>query len=60
MAQAFARIDANSDGFITPDEARGRGPVDQDFARIDSNGDGRISLQEFIQGRLNKPPPKFK
>ena len=60
MAQAFARIDANSDGFITPDEARGRGPVDHDFARIDSNGDGRISLQEFIQGRLNKPPPKFK
>ena len=60
MAQTFARIDANGDGFITPDEARGRGPVDHDFARIDSNGDGRISLQEFIQGKLSKPPPKFK
>ena len=44
---------------LTPDEARGHGPVEHEFGRIDRNGDGRISLQEFIQGRLNKPQPRF-
>ena len=58
-AQTFARIDTNGDGFITPDEVRGRGPLEHYFTRMDTNGDGRISLQEFTQGRLNKPPPKF-
>jgi hypothetical protein len=58
MEQNFRHMDVNGDGFLTPEEVRGRGPLEHDFARIDSNGDGRISLQEFIQGRLNRPPPK--
>lgn len=60
MAQDFRNMDANGDGYLTPDEVRGRGPLEYDFARIDGNGDGRVSLQEFINGRLTKPLPKFK
>jgi hypothetical protein len=58
MEQDFRHMDANGDGFLSPNEVRG--PLANDFARVDANGDGRISLQEFIGGRLSKPPPKFK
>jgi serine/threonine protein kinase len=60
IQQDFRFMDANGDGFLTPDEVRGRGPLERDFARADANGDGRISLQELMDFRPLKPPPKFK
>ena len=60
MEMGFRNMDTNGDGFLTPDEVRGGGPIERYFSRIDSNGDGRISLQEFMRFRLSKLPPKFK
>lgn len=52
-------MDANGDGFLSPDEVRGRGPLERDFSHIDTNSNGRISLQEFLGFRPPKPlgPP---
>lgn len=58
--QDFRFMDTNGDGHLTPDEVRGRGPLERDFARIDTNGDGRLSMQELMDFRPPKPPPKFK
>lgn len=58
LQQDFRQMDANADGFLTPDEVRGRGPIEHDFQRLDANGDGRLSLQEFMSLKLFKPPPK--
>jgi hypothetical protein len=56
LQQDFRHMDANNDGFLTPDEVRGRGPIENDFSRLDANGDGRLSLQEFMSLKLFKPP----
>lgn len=60
MEQGFRHMDANGDGHLTPDEVRGRGPLEHDFSRIDTNGDGRISIREFMSFRPSRPPQKFK
>jgi len=60
MQRDFRQMDVNSDGHLTPDEVRGRGPLEREFARIDTNGDGRLSLPEFLNFRPPKPPPFFK
>ena len=46
----FARLDANHDGFLTPDElAQGhRGHGEKGFLRADTNGDGVISRDEAL------------
>ena len=50
-------MDANGDGYLTPDEVRGRGLIGRDFPRLDTNGDGRLSLQEFMALKFFKPEP---
>jgi len=54
-AEKFARIDANGDGQLTPDEGRpscpqGRheGPCGARFMRADADGDGVVTLDEFM------------
>ena len=48
----FKSADANRDGFLSPDEVRGRFPViAREFQRVDKDGDGRLSPQEFFQAR---------
>jgi hypothetical protein len=56
----FATMDADSDGFVTQDEAKaahqamrdqaeaeGRGPGQRMFEMADTDGDGKISADEF-------------
>jgi serine/threonine protein kinase len=44
----FKSADANHDGFLSPQEVRGRFPVvAREFNRIDTDGDGKISMPEF-------------
>jgi Ca2+-binding EF-hand superfamily protein len=50
--QLFARLDANNDGKVTPDEVpeQGRERFEQLLIRADKNNDGAISKQEMIDG----------
>ena len=48
----FRAADANSDGYLSPDEVRARFPfLAKEFKRIDTDGDGRLSPQEFMQAK---------
>jgi Ca2+-binding EF-hand superfamily protein len=48
----FRFADENGDGYLSPEEVRGRFPgIAREFARADGDGDGRISLREFFQVR---------
>lgn len=43
--KAFARLDANGDGVITPEDRKARG--EKRFAKLDTNNDGVLSKEEF-------------
>jgi serine/threonine protein kinase len=44
----FKSADVDGDGFLSPQEVRGRFPVvAREFNRVDTDGDGKISMQEF-------------
>jgi serine/threonine protein kinase len=60
--QEFRSADSNGDGYLTPDEVRGRFPViEREFRRVDADGDGRISPDELRQfWRMQGEPPPFK
>ncbi len=48
----FIGADRDANGYLTPDEVRGRFPyIERNFAQVDSNGDGRISPAELAQLR---------
>ena len=59
--QEFRSADTNGDGYLTPDEVRGRFPVlEREFRRVDADGDGRLSPQEIMQFKrmqAGEPPP---
>jgi Ca2+-binding EF-hand superfamily protein len=50
LAQHFDQIDANHDGFLTPDELKAahEARAAEHFRKIDTDGDGRISLAEAL------------
>ena len=53
--EMFARLDADHDGRVTPDEMRARGEHRRDemrqhmFDRLDANHDGNVSREEFAR-----------
>jgi hypothetical protein len=61
--QRFARLDANHDGRVTPDEVRSTGEHRRDemrqhmFDRLDANHDGNISREEFAQAHAMHDGP---
>lgn len=48
-AATFAEVDANADGWVTPEEFAAAMPdaTQDDFVKIDVNGDGAISEEEM-------------
>ena len=56
----FKSADTNRDGYISPEEARGRFPaLAKNFHRVDADGDGRISPREFFQAKRIMLERKF-
>lgn len=51
-AERFAKMDANDDGVISPDDRDARAA--QMFDRIDANGDGMVSRAEFDAHRAER------
>jgi hypothetical protein len=47
----FGRADANADGKISRDEARGNVTLNSRFRKLDRNGDGSLSPDEFKAAR---------
>jgi EF hand len=54
--QIFAFMDANKDGFIAKDEAKG--PMVQHFDFLDSDKDGKISPDELKAAMAAMRPPE--
>ena len=55
--QIFAFMDANKDGFIAKDEAKG--PLEQNFDYVDGDKDGKISPEELktVMAAMRPPEP---
>ena len=54
--QIFAFMDANKDGFIARDEAKG--PMAQHFDHLDADQDGKIALPELKTAMSAMRPPE--
>lgn len=54
--QIFAFMDANKDGFIAKDEAKG--PMAQHFDHVDGDKDGKISVEELKTAMAAMRPPE--
>ncbi len=54
--QIFGFMDANQDGFIAKDEAKG--PMVQHFDAIDADKDGKIALAELKTAMEAMRPPE--
>lgn len=55
IGQGFSEMDANSDGYISKQEAGKIG--DERFNKIDTNGDGQIDNSEFSAFETGRPTP---
>jgi Ca2+-binding EF-hand superfamily protein len=49
MEQKFKSADANGDGQLSAEEAKGMPRLAKDFAAVDKNGDGLVSREELRQ-----------
>jgi hypothetical protein len=51
----FKQLDANHDGYVTPEEAKRSAEVTARFGDLDTNHDGRVSAPEFGAATQAKP-----
>lgn len=59
LMEAFRAADADGDGYLSPDEVRGRFPfIAQNFPAVDIDRDGRISPAELWQLRKKQQTTK--
>jgi len=57
VKKEFELADRDGNGFLTPDEIKGRFPfIEQNFSLVDGDGDGRISPYELWQLRRRQQP----
>src|SRR5262245_22890228 len=51
-AELFSKLDANRDGYVTPDEVQEsqKAPYDRLLRTSDKDGDRRLSKDEFLAG----------
>ena len=54
----FRYMDGNGDGYLTPDEVRGRPFIERNFPRLDADRDGRLSFSEYLGIRPFGPTPE--
>jgi serine/threonine protein kinase len=55
VMQEFIGADRDGNGFLAPDEVRGRFPyIERNFAQVDRDGDGRISPAELAHLRTQQ------
>lgn len=47
----FKRLDANGDGYLSPEEARKIRGFDKAFREADDNRDGRLDASEFVKAQ---------
>lgn len=47
LKDAFKKLDADGNGYVTVQEAEKDRSVLEQFNRLDTNGDGRLNQQEF-------------
>lgn len=52
--EAFRKLDADRDGFVSRREAAAQPEVAANFDRADRNRDGRLDLEEFKSVPLNR------
>ena len=48
-AEAFSKLDADGDGFITDREALVHSELPDVFEEADENGDGKLDMEEFAK-----------
>jgi serine/threonine protein kinase len=59
VKKEFDGADADANGYLTPDEVKGRFPfIERNFALVDTDRDGRISAEEFLQLRRKQQAVK--
>jgi len=47
MNKGFEKMDANSDGMLTPEEVTSNSSLAQRFASVDADGSGSIDISEY-------------
>ena len=58
-SDAFASLDADSDGKVSKEEASGHESIADNFDRLDRDRDGFVSKKEFRRNTMPKPKPSY-
>lgn len=48
----FMELDKNHDNYLSQDEVKRSAEVSARFAKLDADHDGKVSLHEYLQGKL--------
>lgn len=58
--KTFEELDANSDGYISKDEAKAQKSIEQNWTKADKDKNGRLDISEFsaFEGSGKYEPPE--